>query len=182
MPRHTKTLRSSCRWTKIHRAKGGERVRMDMFWGEIRGDGDRPGTWVCWVLLCDRCGVFLMWWNSAMEDKWNQIGQPTAYLDSLSRLIDLVAVLLSWEFEPAIPAHIKWIPGNPNPFILQPAGKCRGGNRRRRPLIYFWAAQQDNQGAEGDQKGIGDAGWEGQVASQGTNTHRSFLMGRWDSC
>lgn len=59
-----------------------------------------------------------------------------------------------WEFETAIPEHIQGIPGNSNPFSFKKAaGKCRGGNGRTRPLIYFWAAQQDNQGAEREIKG-----------------------------
>lgn len=35
----------------------------------VRGDGHRRrGTWVCWVLLSDRSDIFLMWWDSAMEE------------------------------------------------------------------------------------------------------------------
>lgn len=85
-------------------------------------------------------------------------GQPTANLDSLSRLIltrwfGVTIVLQALGIRNSHPSTHTMDFWGPNPFILQAAGKCRGGNGRTRPLIYFWAAQQDNQGAEREIKG-----------------------------
>lgn len=110
-------------------------------------------------------------------------GQPTAYLDSLSRLIDLVVwgdyCLASFgnSKQPSLNTYHGFL-GVPIPsFSKKRQGSAEEETEERGLSFTFELPNKTTKVQRGRSKG-GHTGFQGEVlASQGTNTHGSFVVG-----